>query len=477
MRNSYPMPCAVFKQFEAISAIPHGSGNTKEISRYCVDFAKKHGLDVMSDAAGNVRICKDATPGYENRPTVILQGHLDMVCAKDESSGKNMENDALTLKFGDEYLEAEGTTLGGDDGIAVAYALALLASDCIPHPKLNVILTVDEEIGMLGAAALSPDWLDGAYLLNIDSEEEGVFTVGCAGGVRVHLHLNAETTKSSGKMLTVMVSGLCGGHSGTEIHRPLLNANIAMRRILSGLENVRISAWNGGIRDNVIPTSASVSFLCCADETERISAKIREICEQIKAEYPEETGLTLQIEQQDVQDISAATISETAKILAFLNEIPNGVTQMDENLHMPKTSLNLGILTFSEGSLHLDILVRSGVNTEKDVLAKKLHDAAERFGGTFRDEGDYPAWEYEPNTALEATAVRCYQKLYGEKPCVQTIHAGLECGVLAAKTSGLQCLSIGPDIFDIHTPRERLSLASAARTWSLLLELMKNIGA
>lgn len=477
MQNSYPMPCAVFRQFEAIAAIPHGSGNTAEMSRYCVDFAKKHNLDVISDAAGNVRICKPATAGYENRPTVMLQGHLDMVCAQEETCGKNMEKDALTLKYGDEYLEADGTTLGGDDGIAVAYVLALLASDSIPHPCLNVILTVDEEIGMLGAASLSPAWLEGDYLLNIDSEEEGVFTVGCAGGVRVHLHMNAETTKISENLLVVTLSGLCGGHSGTEIHRPLLNANIAMRRMLSGIENIRICEWNGGILDNIIPTSATASILCDAADVDAISKQIRDICEQIKAEYPEENGIVLQISQKQMQNAQAATVSETSKILAFLNEIPNGVMQTDETLHMPKTSLNLGILTFSDGVLHLDTLVRSTSNAEKNALAKKLHDIAAEYGGAFHDEGDYPAWEYVPDTALEATAVRCYQKLYGEKPLVQTIHAGLECGVIASKTNRLQCISFGPDILDIHTPRERLSIASAARTWSLLLELLKNLGA
>ena len=469
---------AVYDNFRAIATIPHGSGNTAQISRFCVDWAHAHRLDVSADAAGNVVIRKPASKGYESRPAVILQGHLDMVCAKDDNCRKDMETEGLTLCWGREFLSAQGTTLGGDDGIAVAYALALLAADDIPHPPLTVLLTVDEEIGMLGAAAVSPSALDADYLLNLDSEEEGVFTVGCAGGVRVHLTVPVNMEKQQGVPITVKLSGLCGGHSGMEIHRPLMNANTAMVRVLQAISApFGLCGWEGGIRDNVIPTEASVTLHCQADKVQDVLDAVENAGKTLAVDYPLDTDMKLTAAVAAESEHDAMDAEETTNLLAYLESLPNGVTAMDETLHMPQTSLNQGIFSLHDGAFHTDALVRSGINAEKDALANKLHKLALGMGGGFEDSGDYPAWEYIPNTVLEQTAVACYRNCYdGKEPLVQTIHAGLECGVLAAKSEHLTCISFGPDILDIHTPRERLSLPSVARTWTLLCEILAHLG-
>ena len=478
--NTFPAPQAVFAEFTALARIPHGSGNTAEISRYCVDFAKQLGLPVKADAAGNVVIRKPASKGMEHRPTVILQGHLDMVCAKEDSCTKDMEKDALSLHFDDTFLSADGTTLGGDDGIAVAYALALLKAQNIPHPPLTVLLTVDEEIGMLGAAALSADALQGDYLLNLDSEEEGILTVGCAGGVRVMLEIPVDSSVSCGTEIKLRLSGLVGGHSGMEIHRPHLNAIVTMKKLLNVNAPIRLCKFDGGIRDNVIPTSADAAFLCEPAEAEKIVSEIQQAFQKIKSEIPSESACQLEISIREHQESSALSVTDSRKLLRFLNELPNGVirTNYHENGESsPITSLNLGVLHLDDSALTADFLVRSGINAEKNELAEKLHQIALDFGGRFSDSGDYPAWEYAPQTELEQVAVESCRRILGHEPLVQTIHAGLECGVLLAKSTNLQCISFGPDILDIHTPRERLSLASTERTWRLLLDILQNLGA
>lgn len=481
----YPEPQAVFAQFAALAAIPHGSGNTATISRYCLQWAQQRGLAAMADAMGNVVIRKPATAGCETRPTVILQGHLDMVCAKDPDCPKHMETEGLTLRWTDDFLSAEGTTLGGDDGIAVAYALALLEAEDIPHPPLTVILTVDEEIGMLGASALSPDVFDAqdsqgkpaSYLLNLDSEEEDIFTVGCAGGVRVNLAVPAARATERGTLLTFRLSGLQGGHSGTEIHRPLLNANVAMGRLLRAIpQPIRLCAWEGGTRDNVIPTEATVRLLCIPCAMESLLEAVAHERDTLRAEYPDETGLTLRIDPPVKSECAAVSAERTAEVLAFFGALPNGVQTVHPQLQSPQTSLNLGIVSLQRAHFCVSALVRSSVDAEKASLTAQLRNWARAAGGDATTTGDYPAWEYQPNTDLERIVRAAYQHCFGTAPNVQTIHAGLECGILTAKSPQLQCISFGPDILDIHTPRERLSIPSVARTWNLLLEILRRLG-
>ena len=467
-----PQPEAVFRYFSALSAIPHGSGHTEQIRQWALNTAAKLSLDAYADAAGNVIIRKAASTGHENSPRVILQGHMDMVCAKLPDCPKNMETDGLTLISDGEYLSAAGTTLGGDDGIALAYAFALLEADDIPHPPLTVIFTVDEETGMDGAAALSPDALDGRYLINLDSEEEGIFTVGCAGGVRVHSHYPAETAEISGFLLDVTLSGLTGGHSGAEIHKPLLNANVTMLRLLRAIRvPVCLCAWQGGVRDNVIPTECAVTLCCGQHDADAVRQQMEQELNLIRAVYPQE-NVRLTVAAGEHAAGSMLTAEATAQMLRVLSALPNGVQKMNDKLQMPETSLNLGIFTLEHGEMQVDALIRSGINAEKEALTQQLIVHAAQNGGYSETSGDYPAWEYVPDTELEAKAVSVFTEMYGKPPVIQTIHAGLECGILTAKAAALQCISIGPELLDIHTPRERLSLASAERTWKFLLALL-----
>lgn len=472
--TKYPQPEAVFRYFSELAAIPHGSGHTEGIRRWALNTAERLGLEHSSDAAGNVIIRKAASNGYENHPRVILQGHMDMVCAKLPDCPKNMETEGLDLIWGEEYLSADGTTLGGDDGIAIAYAFAILEDDSIPHPPLTAVFTVDEETGMDGANALSPEALDGTYLINIDSEEEGIFTVGCAGGVRVHMQYPVETDTADGTALCIAISGLTGGHSGAEIHKPLLNANVVMIRLLSAIQvPFYLAAWEGGVRDNVIPTECSVTVYCNTEDTEAIQNEVTAQQQLIAETYPHETGFTVSSKITAASVQSALTCESTLALLQEMQRLPNGVQKMNDTLNMPETSLNLGIFSLKDHAMHIDALLRSGINAEKQLLADKLHSYVRAAGGSSSESGSYPAWEYIPDTALEHTASAVFEALYRKPPVIRTIHAGLECGILSAKAPNLQCISIGPDLLDIHTPRERLSIASAARTWEFLLALLK----
>lgn len=471
--NRSPKPEAVFRYFTELSAIPHGSGNTAGIRKWALETAKRLSLDAHADETGNVIIRKPASAGYESHQTVIIQGHLDMVCAKLPDCTKNMESEGVTLVWQDDFLSADGTTLGGDDGIAVAYAFALLESDRIPHPPLTVVLTVDEETGMDGATGLSPDELDGTYLLNIDSEEEGIFTVGCAGGVRSHLRFPVQTETASGMCIKLSLSGLTGGHSGAEIHKPLLNANMTMLRLLRAVPvPFRLSTWEGGVRDNVIPTECEATLLCSSDDADALTGAVQRELEQIRTKYPAEQTLVLRL-TQTAANTAALTADSTADLLLHLAKLPNGVQEMNETLHMPETSLNIGIMKLDADAMQVDALIRSGINEKKAQLARRLADIAAQAGGSSAESGNYPAWEYRPGTALESVAAQVFRGQYGKEPVIQTIHAGLECGILAAKAPQLQCISIGPDLFDIHTPRERLSISSAKRVWDFLCALLK----
>ena len=469
----FPQPQAVYRYFTALAAIPHGSGNTAGIRKWALDTAAKMGLSAHADETGNVIIRKDGSAGYEDHPRVILQGHLDMVCAQLPDCKKDMTQEGLDLVWTADSLSANGTTLGGDDGIAVAYAFAVLESDSIPHPPLTVILTVDEETGMDGATGLSPEELDGVSLINIDSEEEGVFTVGCAGGVRSHLRFPVMMQPVGGDRLTVSLSGLTGGHSGAEIHKLLLNANTAMLTLLSGITApFSLAELDGGVRDNVIPTECRAVLY--TDDAEAVGQSLAAGLERLKAAYPGETGIRLEIsaEQGSGNALSAA---DTKKLLNTLKLLPNGVQEMNTVLNMPETSLNLGIFELRADAMLVDALIRSGVNAKKEQLAKKLCQIAENAGGSASESGNYPAWEYRPGTALEQTAVRVFTAQYGKAPQVVTIHAGLECGILSDKAPQLACISVGPDIYDIHTPRETLSLPSVQRTWDFLCALLKEL--
>ena len=471
-------PAAVFHYFEEVCAIPHGSRNTKKISDYLVDFAKEHGLRYIQDGANNVILFGNGTCGMEAHAPVILQGHMDMVCEKDMDCPLDMEKDGLDVTHDDKFVFAKGTTLGGDDGIAVAYALALLADDTIPHPPLEVIITVDEEIGMLGADVIDLSELKGRTMINLDSEDEGIFTVSCAGGASVLTKLPAKRKAVYGPCIRLTVEGLKGGHSGVEINENRANANKMLGEFMGRVQKLMplcLTSISGGNKSNAIPRSATATMVAMGIGLERINDIAAALQQEIRDTYDEPNAI-VRADDVDVLGGNALSTQNTAKVIGFLCACPNGVQAMCPDMpDLPQTSLNMGVVSMDEDSVNVLCSIRSSVNEEKMALGKKVMELAEFYDGKAELMGHYPAWEYKHESALRDTMVAVYEKLYGQKPQVVSIHAGLECGLLSDKKPGLDCVSIGPQMHDIHTSREKLDIASTGRVWEYLLALLKEL--
>lgn len=475
-------PKSVFYYFEQICSIPHGSGDTKAISDYCVDFAKEQNLRYIQDASNNVIIFKDGTKGYENSAPVILQGHLDMVCEKENGYEIDFEKDGLKLCLDEGIVTAEGTTLGGDDGIAIAYTLAILSSKDIPHPPMEAVFTVDEEIGMLGAAALDVSALKGRIFLNIDSEEEGCLLTSCAGGVGATAHLPLKREKTDGIRVTVDVKGLQGGHSGVEIDKGRANACMLLGRTLYRLKedfDFALISVSGGWKDNAIPRAATAELFVKDFD---VAEKMKTVLSEVEAIYAKEYSLTdpavvLQL-SMDKETVTESVMSEdtTKKVIAMLVNLPNGIQRMSYDIEgLVQTSLNLGILKTDESEVSAAFAVRSSVETEKAELVSRISSLMGIFGGTVTLNGDYPAWEYRKDSKLRDLMVEVYKEQYGKEPSIEAIHAGLECGIFSGKLQGLDCISYGPEMKDIHTPQERMYVDSVLRTWNLTLEVLKRL--
>ncbi len=465
--------------FEEICKIPHGSRNTKQISDYLVAFAKAHGLRFYQDEVNNVVIYKEGSKGYEHHPTVILQGHMDMVAEKTRESKIDFMTDGLDLRTDGEYIWAEGTTLGGDDGIAVAYALAILEADDIPHPPLECVFTIDEEIGMDGARALDTSVLQGRTLINCDSEEEGILTVSCAGGATSGLHLPISIDKAEGKGIHLYVDGLIGGHSGAEINKGRANSNKVMGCLLKRLFKeypYRLVYVRGGQKDNAIPRYTMAKVIVSPSHLEGALAAIEKIGEELIRELPAPEIKAKIWAEACVCRGRAMTALSTRKTLGLLNDVPSGVQKMSTDIEgLVQTSLNLGILKTEGEEVTMTFSVRSSVNTEKVELIDRLKAIGEKYGASYSETGAYPAWEYKKESALRNVMVRAFEALYGRTPVVEAIHAGLECGLFSDKIPGLDCVSFGPNMQDIHTTRERLNIASANRTWKYLLEVLERL--
>ena len=458
--------------FEEFSKIPHGSGNTSMIADYLVDFAKERGLGYTRDGADNVVIRKPATKGYETRPAVIFQGHLDMVAEKKPDADIDMEKDGLKLYRDGDFLRAENTTLGGDDGVALAYALAVLDSDDIPHPDFEAVFTSDEEIGLLGAVAIDPNAIKGRLLINIDSDEEGVFTVGCAGGMRSDITLAVHRANSDSDSYRVKVSGFKGGHSGVEIDKGRVNANKALVEIISKIGDISIKDIRGGNADNAIPREAECTFSCNYDHT----ALITKLGEEMKAKYRDiEPDITVSVEKTDSK-IAGICVTDSMRLISLLDKLPSGIIAMSSDVEgLVETSLNMGILKLSQDKAEISFSVRSAKGSEKKALGDRLEAIAAEHGADYGTRGEYPAWEYKKDSHLREVMKKVYEDMYGNSPEIVIIHAGLECGIFSEKLDGIDCVSIGPNNYDIHTTEERLSISSFARVWDFLLRVLKEI--
>ncbi|MCR4647706.1 MAG: beta-Ala-His dipeptidase [Lachnospiraceae bacterium] len=463
--------------FKEICSIPHGSYNIDKISDYLVEFAKKHGLEYKQDNLKNIIIVKEASDGYENVLGIVLQGHMDMVAVKDEGVEKDLEKEGLTLEEKDGYLFAKGTSLGGDDGIAIAYMLEILSDDEIKHPKLECIITVNEEVGMDGAVGIDLSGITGKYLINVDSEEEGVITTSCAGGVRMLSLLKSERNVSlHGNLYSIALKGFKGGHSGTSIHEGRANACIVLGRLLKEISDkaqTDLIDISGGEKDNAIPAAASM-LIATDMPFEKMAETVNAFDEKISNEYKgiEDNVQIIVTPVENGKDGQINCIDKTKVIAEILTEVPDGVINMCSGIDMVETSLNLGVMRLDDEGFKLDFCLRSSVEAEKEKLKEKLGTILANRGCELALTGNYPGWEFNSNSVLTKRIVNAYKELYKKDPVVCGVHAGLECGILLEKKKDLDCVSIGPNILNIHTTRERLDLESVERTRELILKVI-----
>lgn len=476
-------PEKVFKYFEEICSIPHGSHDTKKISDYLKNFADDRSLECYQDSDNNIIIIKEATKGYENSDPIILQGHMDMVCEKTPESTIDFKNDGLDIYVDGDWIKARGTTLGGDNGIAIAMSLAILDSDEYEHPKLEFIATVDEEVGLLGAASIDVSKLTAKKFINIDSEEEGIFTVSCAGGVTVENTLPITYKESEGIKANLKVSGLLGGHSGIQINKERANANVLLGRALNLIAdeyNILLIDANGGSKDNAITklSEASILFVGATkqqlDEAKTAIADFSNIvAHEFKVTDPD---IKIELEVEDASSVKVKTFDEdsTKRVITYLVLTPYGVQHMSKEIHgLVETSLNIGVLKTEENKVSTIYAVRSSSDSRRDMMVEKLRVLTKYLGGKTELSGEYPGWEYMADSKLREQAIEVFERIYGHKPKIEAIHAGLECGLFAGKIPDLDCISIGPDMAGVHTPDERLSISSTERTFNLLVEILK----
>lgn len=469
-------PREVFHFFEEISQIPRGTYNTKAVSDYCVNFAKDRGLTAIQDEWSNVIIKKPGTAGYESSEPVILQGHLDMVCEKTADSNHDFMKDPIDVYEEDGYIKARRTTLGADNGIAVAMALALLDSKEIPHPPLEVIFTVDEEVGMTGALNIDLSPLEGTMLMNLDSEEEDVLTAGCAGGFRFIYSLPVEKASVNGTKIELEICGLKGGHSGVEINKQRGNANKLAGRLLYHLSRqakIALMEINGGSKDNVI-TSSNKSVIV-TDDTNTVKSTVKNMLDAWKQEFgTDEPTLDIKVNVLEEGTFEAMTDKTMKKVLQFIVNCPNGVDEFSRHLEgLVETSDNLGVVATDDKNVKFMILTRSGISTKLDEFKERFMCFADSLGGTYEFDAEYPAWTFKAESRIREITLDAFEHVYGKRPEVTEIHAGLECGLLSGKKPELDCISFGPNMIDVHSYNERLEIASAAKIWEAVKEILK----
>ena len=471
-------PQLVFKYFEEISQIPRGSGNEKAISDYLKSFGENLGLETIQDDALNVIIRKPATNGYENCPGVILQGHMDMVCEKNKGTDHDFEKDPIKLRIEDDMIYATGTTLGADNGIAVAMGLAVLASNDLEHPPIEVLITTDEEAGMSGAMALDGSLLKGQYIINLDSEEEGFLLVSCAGGVTATSSVKATYTdvSSDKQALLIEIKGLLGGHSGMDIIKQRANSNILMGRLLNSLcVKYDLAKIEGGSKNNAIPRECEAVILVDKNDVAKAKECISSISETFKKEFnTSDPGII--VECKDTTVDKTLTCEASANVVKLLNLIPNGIQSMSMDIKgLVESSTNLGVVRTNGDDVTFECAVRSSVGTLKDAITNKMDLLANTLDGSFKLESSYPAWEYAKGSKLEEICISTYEKLTGNKPTIMAIHAGLECGLLLDKMPHAQAISLGPNMYEVHTPNEHLSISSTENTWNYLVAILKSM--
>lgn len=479
--NGYE-PESMFHYFEQISAIPRSSGHEDRIVDFLEEFAKKHGLEYVRDSYKNILIKKSSAPGWEDKPAVLLQGHTDMVCEKRDGIEHDFSKDGLTLLAENGILRADGTTLGGDDGVAVAMMLAILEDKTLLHPRLECLFTSDEEVGMSGAAHFDYSLITAERMINLDSETEGEATVSCAGGARAQMILPCEKTAipEAGKLLSIRITGLAGGHSGSDIHLQKANADILLARLLAAVYEktpCNLVSIAGGTKDNAIPREATAVFFTCVPE--EAEACLRESEKKIRGELTDaDSGFRLKIGKPAREPGEKMMIfRSTRRVLDAILLAPNGVyTKCPTDFSLVESSSNLGILNEKDGNIAMTWLCRSSSESRMDTLLDRYARLAALLEADFRVFNRYPGWEMQKDSVLQRDFIDACRQIYGKEitPRITAIHAGLECGlIISAVDHPLDAISIGPALSDIHTPDEALELSSYERLWKLVMLLLQ----
>ena len=471
-------PKEVFRFFEEMCQIPRGTFDTKRISDYCVAFAKERNLEVIQDEVNNVIIKKPGTAGYEDSEPVILQGHLDMVCEKRPDSAHDFSKDPIELVVDGDSVRAKDTTLGGDDGIAVAMALAVLDSTDIPHPPIEAVFTIDEEVGMGGAIALDMSGLKAHKVLNIDSEVEGILTTGCSGGFTCTTEIPVTRKAMEGTVVRIKIHGLQGVHSGIEINKQRGNAHKMMGRLLNRIaqeEEISLIRISGGAKDNVI------AMECTAEFFTGHSDEVKKAAEEMKAVWDnefmgDEPTLMVDVEVEEGVAAEALDRESTDRVISYIVICPNGVQTLARKLdNLVETSLNLGILATEDSVVRSVSLIRSSVESKKVLLREQMEQCAKLVSAKTSISNEYPAWQYNPNSELLELMNDTYKELFGKEPVISAVHAGLECGMFLGKRPDLDCVSFGPDIPNVHSFNESVDIASTERMWNYLKAILARL--
>ncbi|MGL4798560.1 MAG: aminoacyl-histidine dipeptidase [Cellulosilyticaceae bacterium] len=474
-------PQKVFYYFEEISRIPRGSGNEKAVSDYMVKFAEDLGLWVKQDEANNIYIKKPATKGYENAPTVIMQGHLDMVCEKNNDTQHDFETQGLDLYIDGDFIRARGTTLGADNGVAIAYQMAVLADDTIEHPAIEALMTTEEETGMGGVAAMHPEYLEGKMLINLDTDNEGEFLVSCAGGAKalIELPVSYEKMAEGTVLYNLKINQLLGGHSGADIHRERANANVLMNRVLDAVRMVmplQLAVLSGGTKDNVITREAVATVAIPQNQCEAFETIIANHQGMFTSEYEAQDPDVKLVAMKVDSTVEVLSQELSEKILDMIMIMPHGIMGQSMQIEgLVETSLNIGVVQLEKEILKMVVSIRSSMPTKKENIKRKIDTVCKYIGAKCVLTGDYPAWVYASESPLRDKAVEVFEQMYGKKPEIKAIHAGLECGFILEKMPGVDMIAFGPNTYDIHSPEERASISSMERVYGYLIALLKNM--
>jgi dipeptidase D len=472
-------PKELWNNFADLNAVPRGSKKEEKVIQFMVDFGKKLNLETIIDAVGNVIIKKPASKGMESRKTVVLQSHLDMVHQKNASTNFNFDTEGIKMIIDGEWVKAEGTTLGADNGLGVAAIMSVLASKTIQHPAIEALFTIDEETGMTGAMGLQAGYLDGEILLNLDTEEDDEIDIGCAGGIDITAQnpYNAVNSPSNSVGFTISVTGLNGGHSGMDIHKGLGNANKIMNRLLFGSQEfVRIAEINGGSLRNAIPRESFALVSVKELYKDQFLKLITKIAKEIKSELKTiDSQLEITFEETEVPKKVMTSISQNT-LLKTLYALHNGVYRMSNDMDgLVETSNNIARVIVKDELIKILCLTRSSVESSKMDLANTLKATFELSGFKVALSGSYPGWKPNVNSPILKVLTETYEKLFESKPQVVACHAGLECGILGTNYPEMDMISFGPTIQGAHSPDERANIKSAQKFWKFLLNILENI--